>query len=230
MSEEIFVNYLSKLNIDVTNTQLDQLEKFYCLLIEWNEKINLTGITKKEDVYLKHFYDSLTINSIVDLNTIQTLCDVGSGAGFPGIVLKIMFPKIKITLLDSLNKRTDFLRFVIKDLNLKDIEVITARAEEYNKRESFDLVTARAVAPLNILLEMLVPISKKEIVLMKGNCEQELLNTDHLYKELNISLEQKVEFLLPFEESKRTLLKYKKLDITSKKYPRRYDKIKKQPL
>lgn len=230
MTEEIFVNYLKELNIEITPEKLEQLNKYYNLLIEWNEKINLTSITKKEDVYLKHFYDSLTLNKSIDLNSVSTLCDIGTGAGFPGLVLKIMFPHLKITLLDSLNKRTEFLKLVITELNLTDIEVINSRAEEYKNREFFDIVTARAVAPLNILLELVTPISKKYVILMKANCEEELKNTKNLYKELSLELESKEEFLLPFENSKRTIIRYLKTSKTNSKYPRRYDQIKKRPL
>lgn len=230
MTEEIFVNYLKELNIEITPEKLEQLNKYYNLLIEWNEKINLTSITKKEDVYLKHFYDSLTLNKSIDLNSVSTLCDIGTGAGFPGLVLKIMFPHLKITLLDSLNKRTEFLKLVITELNLTDIEVINSRAEEYKNREFFDIVTARAVAPLKILLELATPISKKYVILMKANCEEELKNTKNLYKELSLELESKEEFLLPFENSKRTIIRYLKTSKTNSKYPRRYDQIKKRPL
>ena len=230
MTENEFINALEELNIKYDENKLNQLKRYYELLIEWNEKINLTSITKKEDVYLKHFYDSLTLAKVIDLNHISTFADVGSGAGFPGIVIKIFFPLLHITLIDSLNKRTDFLNLVIKELNLKDVEVITSRAEDYKKRENFDLVTARAVANLHVILELLTPLSKKYVILMKGDATIELENTDYLYKELDIKLTEKEEFLLPIENSKRTLLKYEKLKETNKKYPRNYGQIKKKPL
>ncbi|MBQ4634323.1 MAG: 16S rRNA (guanine(527)-N(7))-methyltransferase RsmG [Bacilli bacterium] len=230
MTEEIFIKYLEELNVEVTPYKLEQLNRYYCLLVEWNKKINLTSITEKEDVYLKHFYDSLTLNKAINLNEITNLCDIGTGAGFPGLVIKIMFPHLKVTLLDSLNKRTEFLKIVIKELGLKEIEVINSRAEEYKERERFEVVTARAVAPLNILLELATPISANYIVLMKANCEEELKNTKNLYKELALELKIKEEFYLPFENSKRTILKYEKKSKTNLKYPRRYDQIKKKPL
>lgn len=230
MTEKKFIEYLKELKIEITPEQLEQLNKYYKLLIEWNEKINLTSITQKEDVYLKHFYDSLTLNKAIDLNSISNLCDIGTGAGFPGMVIKILFPHLNVTLLDSLNKRTKFLKLVIKELDLKEIEVVNSRAEDYKNREHFDVVTARAVAPLNILLELATPLSKKYVVLMKANCEEELRNTRNLYKELDIELQLKTEFLLPFENSKRTILKYLKKSKTNLKYPRRYDQIKKRPL
>ena len=140
MKEQEFINELTKLRIHLTEFQIKQLEKYYELLVEWNQKINLTAIIEKEQVYLKHFYDSLTLNKVIDLNQELSLIDVGTGAGFPGLVLKIVFPNLKITLVDSLNKRIEFLKLVIKELDLKDIEAIHERSEEYAKknREKFD--------------------------------------------------------------------------------------------
>ena len=153
MNKEEFIKEVEKLNIKVTDEKLDKLDKYYELLIQWNQKINLTSITKKEEVYLKHFYDSLTLIKAYDLNQNIKILDVGTGAGFPGIVLKIFFDNIDITLLDALNKRVDFLNIVIDELNLKNIRAIHQRAEIFAKenREVFDLVTSRAVAKLNIL-------------------------------------------------------------------------------
>ena len=155
-----FINEVRKLQINIDDDILDKLEKYYNLLIKYNEVMNLTGITEKKQVYLKHFYDSLCISKVIDLNEEQSLCDVGSGAGFPGIVLKIFYPHLKITLLDSLNKRIEFLNIVIKELNLDNIEAIHVRAEEYaqQNREKFDIVTSRAVANLNTLLELSIPL------------------------------------------------------------------------
>lgn len=230
MTKEEFIEALKELNIEVTEEKLNKLNRYYELLVEWNEKINLTAITEKNDVYLKHFYDSLTIAKIVDLSKISTFADVGTGAGFPGLIIKIFFPDIHITLIDSLNKRTDFLKLVIADLKLENIEVITGRAEELGYREKYEVVTARAVANLHILLELLVPLSSKYVLLMKGEAKEELENTNNLYKELSIKLIQKIEFQLPKENSKRTLLMYEKTAKTNLKYPRNYGQIKKKPL
>ena len=230
MTESEFIESLKELNIEVTEEKLTKLNRYYELLIEWNEKINLTAITEKKDVYLKHFYDSLTLNKIIDLSHISTFADVGTGAGFPGIVIKIFFPDIHITLIDSLGKRIEFLKLVINELKLDKIEVIASRAEELKLREKYEVVTARAVANLHILLEMLVPLSSKYVVLMKGEAKEELENTANLYRELNIKLIDKIEFLLPHENSKRTLLKYEKLGKTNVKYPRNFGQMKKKPL
>ena len=124
MNKNEFIQELEKLNIEITEEKLAKLEKFYQLLIEWNQKINLTRIVNEEEVYLKHFYDSLTIVKVIDLNEIQTLCDVGTGAGFPGIVLKIMYPNLNITLIDSLQKRVNYLNEIIKELYLKNIKSV----------------------------------------------------------------------------------------------------------
>ena len=160
MTKDEFKIALKELEIELTEEQLELLNQFYHLLINWNEKINLTRITEEKDVYLKHFYDSLTIVKVVELNKKETLCDVGTGAGFPGIVLKIAFPHLKITLLDSLNKRVIYLNEIIKELNLENIKAIHTRGEDYN--ETFDVVTARAVANIEKLVTYTMHLVKKE--------------------------------------------------------------------
>ena len=153
MNKELFISEIEKIGIEVTSEKLEKLELFYKLLIEWNEKINLTTITEEESVYLKHFYDSLTLYRDVDLNKSIKICDVGSGAGFPGIVLKIFFPNIDITLIDSLNKRVIYLNDIIDKLGLSGICAIHSRMEDFSKNheEEFDFITARAVSQLPIL-------------------------------------------------------------------------------
>ncbi len=226
MNQNKFIEELKKINISINELQLKQLERYYELLVEYNKFMNLTGITIKEEVYLKHFYDSLTIAKVIDLNQYDTLCDVGTGAGFPGLVIKIIYPNLKITLLDSLNKRLNFLNIVIKELNLKDIETIHIRAEEYKKQ--FDIVVARAVAPLNILLEYCIPITKVNgyFIAMKGKNEE----ANNALKELNSEIIETNSFLLPIEQSNRTIIKIKKIKETNKKFPRKYSEIKKNPL
>lgn len=226
MNQNKFIEELKKINISINELQLKQLERYYELLVEYNKVMNLTGITIKEEVYLKHFYDSLTIAKVIDLNQYDTLCDIGTGAGFPGLVIKIIYPNLKITLLDSLNKRLNFLNIVIKELNLKDIETIHIRAEEYKKQ--FDIVVARAVAPLNILLEYCIPITKVNgyFIAMKGKNEE----ANNALKELNSEIIETNSFLLPIEQSNRTIIKIKKIKETNKKFPRKYSEIKKNPL
>ena len=231
MKIEEFIIEVEKLGIDLTEEQLKKLEHFYELLISWNEKMNLTRITEKEEVYLKHFYDSLTLTKVVDLKDVETLCDVGSGAGFPGIVLKIVFPNLKITLIDSLQKRVNYLNEISKELELKDIVAIHTRCEDYAKinREKFDIVTARAVANLKVLSELCIPMVKVNgyFIAMKANAEDEIKESKNILNELNSKIEEVNEFNLPKEESKRTLIKIKKIKETNIKYPRTIDKIRK---
>ena len=206
MTKEEFLIELEKIGIKPTEKQLKQLENFYELLIEWNQKINLTRITSKEEVYLKHFYDSLTLNRVVDLKNINNLCDIGTGAGFPGIVLKIIFPNIKITLIDSLQKRVNYLNIVIKELGLEKIEAIHTRGEDF--KGNFDVVTSRAVANIEKLVNYTMHLVVKDgiFVAMKGDIANEL--TPEVEQKLNkkykiIKIEK---FLLPLEESKRSLV------------------------
>ena len=233
MNKDRFIEEVENLGIEITDKKLDQLEKYYELLIEYNKVMNLTGITEKEEVYLKHFYDSLTISKIIDLNKENSLCDLGSGAGFPGIVIKIFYPNLNIVLVDSLNKRINFLNIVIKKLGLENITAIHSRIEEYAvaNKEKFDVVTARAVAPLNILLELGINLVKvgKYFIAMKGNIENEP-DYSNAIKKLDCSLGNIVKFKLPIEESNRSLIKIKKEKLTSKLFPRKYSEIKKKPL
>ncbi len=206
MTKDQFIAALKELNITLSTEQQQKLDQFYHLLVEWNKKINLTRITSEEDVYLKHFYDSLTIVKVVDLNKVHTLCDVGTGAGFPGIVLKIVFPHLKITLIDSLQKRVNYLNSIIKDLSLNEIEAIHSRGEDYH--EKFDVVTARAVANIEKLLTYTMHIvnNKGVLVAMKANITEEL-NPDVQQKINRKYTIKKIEqFSLPYENSIRSLV------------------------
>lgn len=233
MNKEEFIKELTKLNIIIDNNKLNMLEKYYNLLIEENNKYNLTSITNKEDVYLKHFYDSITISKIIDLDN-ESLLDIGTGAGFPGIVLKIIYPNLKVTLLDSTLKKCNFLNLVITKLNLKDITVINERAEIYSKnvREKYDVVTSRAVAPLKHLLEYSIPTLKVNgyYIAMKSDISKELIGINKYEDKLNIKEIDRISFTLPKEKSLRTLIKYKKLNVTNLIYPRKYNEIKKKSL
>lgn len=231
MNKEKFKEELKKLNIILTKKQEENLETYYKLLIEENKKQNLTAITIKEDVYLKHFYDSLTIVKAIDLTKSITLLDIGTGAGFPGLVLKIAFPNINVTLLDSKEKKVKFLKKVIKTLNLTNIKAVSSRIEDY-KKEEFDIVTSRAVSKTNILLELACKLVKPNgfLILLKSNIKEELKESKEAIHKLNYYLEDKKEFNLPLENSKRTILKFKKLKESPTKYPRNFAKIKKNPL
>ena len=206
MTREEFINELEKLGIKLTKEQEAKLEQFYNLLIEWNEKINLTRITTKEEVYLKHFYDSLTISKVVNLSNTNTLCDVGTGAGFPGIILKIVYPNLNVTLIDSLRKRVNYLNEIIKELELENIKAIHTRGEDYH--ETFDLVTSRAVANIEKLVNYTMHLVKKDgiFVAMKGDIEKEIT------KEVSKKLSKKYKivgtekFTLPIENSNRSLV------------------------
>ena len=234
MDKNEFIQEINKLGIQLTDEQLHQLDKYYQLLVEWNKVMNLTGITEEKEVYLKHFYDSLTIAKVIDLTKEKSLCDVGSGAGFPGMVLKIVFPNLKVTLVDSLNKRIKFLTEVANELNLKDIALVHARAEDFakNNREKFDVVTARAVAPINVLLEYCLPLIKvgKYFIALKGNISQEIILLNNSLTKIGGKLINSQEFLLPIENSNRSLLVITKENQTSKKYPRHPKDIKTNPL
>ena len=233
MTNEEFIKELEKLNVILTIEQLNKLERYYELLVEWNEKINLTRITEKKDVYLKHFYDSITLIKAIDLHQDLTVCDLGTGAGFPGVVLKIVFPNLNITLVDALNKRIEFLKVVISELNLENITAIHERGEEFikNNRNKFDLITCRAVAKLNVISEICIPGVKVNgyFIPMKAQIEEEIKDKKFIEK-LNSKLEDIVSFTLPYEESIRNLVVIKKVSDINNIYPRKYDKIIKNPL
>lgn len=233
MNKEEFILALKDLGINITSIQLEQLDIYYNMLIEYNSHTNLTRITDEKDVYLKHFYDSLTLSKVISLNK-QKLLDIGTGAGFPGMVLKIVFPNLKVTLLDSLNKRVIFLNSVIEKLKLKDIKAIHKRAEEYIKdnRESFDIVTSRAVANLNMLTELCISYVKVGgyFISMKAEAKQEIKDSKNAIKTLGGVIKDTVIFKLPFDAGIRTLIKIEKINKTNVKYPRKFNEIKKKPL
>lgn len=233
MNDKEFKEGLSKLGIVLTSTQENQLEMYYNLLIEWNNKMNLTGITDRNSVYLKHFYDCITLIKAIDLTKNLKIVDVGSGAGFPGLVLKIVFPNLNVVLVDALNKRINFLNHVIESLKLENIEAIHDRIENYakNNLEIFDLVTCRAVAKLNIISELCLPLAKINgyFIPMKATIEDEISDTKYL-EVLKSKVESVITFNLPIENSVRNLIVIKKYGSIDKKYPRQYDKIIKNPL
>jgi len=229
MNKEEFIKEVKALNIEINEEILKKLDTYYQILQEENKKYNLTTIIEEKDVYLKHFYDSLTIVKSIELNN-QYICDIGTGAGFPGMVLKIFFSEIKIDLIDATAKKCNFLNIVINKLNLKGITVINTRAEEYAKenREKYDIVTSRAVAPLKHLLEYGIPLLKINgtFIAMKSNIESEIINIDNYYKKLDLCGENIIDFKLPIENSQRTIYKVIKKGKTKEIYPRTYNQIK----
>lgn len=226
MINNYFINEVKKLNIKITNKELELLEQYYNFLIKYNEHTNITAITKKEDVYIKHFLDSLMVTKAINFNKIDNLIDIGSGAGFPGIVLKIFFPNIKIILLDSNNKKTIFLNEVIKKLNLKDIQVVNLRAEEYMKNHlnEFDICISRAVAYIDIITSLSLPFIKEDgsVILMKGNYQDEIKILNTYKKELHISNFDIINYKILSDDNNRSLIIIRKNEVTSKlvNYPK----------
>jgi 16S rRNA (guanine527-N7)-methyltransferase len=225
---EQFVAMLKEKGITLTDKQLEQFEKYYQTLVEWNEKMNLTALTDKADVYLKHFYDSLTAAFYFDFSKPFLLCDVGAGAGFPSIPLKIAFPHIEVTIVDSLNKRISFLLHLADVLDLENVHFIHDRAETFgvnpNYRESYDVVTARAVARMSVLSELCLPLVAKGghfIAMKAAHANDELENGQKAIATLGGKVEGIFTFTLPVEESERTILVIKKEKQTPKKYPRK---------
>ncbi len=229
-----FINELKKLKIELSAKQIKQFEDYYQLLIEWNQKINLTTITSEVEVYEKHFLDSIKMMEVIDLNN-QSICDIGAGAGFPSLPLKIIYPNLQITIVDSLNKRIKFLEELTKQLELDNVKLVAARAEEYVlvHRDSFDIVSARAVARLNILVELCVGLVKKNGHFIAYKGKQALLEVDEAkqgIKKLGLVKDKFYEYEHINEQSKRWILSFKKVNDTPKIYPRAYAKIKNKPL
>lgn len=229
MNIETFIKEVEKLNISVTKENLASLAKYKDLLVEYNKKFNLTAIKSDEEIYLKHFYDSLTLIKAYSLNGNLKLLDIGTGAGFPGIVLKIFYPDLELTLLDSNHKKIAFLEVVIKELNLKNVTCINSRAENLPKtyREYFDIVTSRAVAHLRILLELSIPYLKVggKLIAMKGLSEDEIKESAKILEKLDSTIVDTIKFNLPIEGSNRSLVIIQKNKKTNEIYPRSYDKI-----
>ena len=234
MNKNEFIEELKKLNIKVTDEMLEKLDIYCNFLLEYNKHTNLTAIKEENDIYLKHFYDSLTLTKVIDLNEYNTLLDIGSGAGFPGMVLKIFFPKLKVYLVDSNNKKCKFLLELKEKLNVDNLIVINNRIENlYNEfLNSIDIVTARAVTNLPVLTELAIPLVKanKYFIAMKGNAEEELENSIYAIKQLNCSIDNIITFDLYNNSGVRTLISIKKNKNTELKNIRTYDKIIKKPL
>lgn len=233
--KKVFMEYAKKIDIDINEEQINKFYDYMNLLIEWNNKINLTAITDYNEIILKHFVDSLTINKCIKEN--NYVVDVGTGAGFPGIPLKIIRDDIKIVLVDSLNKRINFLNEVIKELNLKNIETVHARAEEFGRnkkyRQKFDIATSRAVANLSTLSEYMIPLVKinGRCICMKGKeIKEELKDSLNAIKVLGGKVENVEEFELADNDINRSIIYILKEKDTPNKYPRKAGTPSKDPI
>lgn len=239
MNPEEFILELSKHNFELSDKQKQQFKLYFKYLIEVNEHVNLTRITEENEVYLKHFFDSVT--PLFTFGEVfkdsATLCDVGAGAGFPSIPLKILNPTLKVTIVDSLAKRLTFLKNLIEKLGLTDVELVHGRAEDVGQnklyREKFDLVTARAVARMSVLSEYCLPLVKKGgyFIALKGpKAEDELDDGQKALEVLGGKLVKEEELTLPHSKEERTLILVKKIKQTPKKYPRQAGTPRRKPI
>ena len=233
--ENTIKKYLKELNIELSEKQIKQFYDYMNILIEWNKVMNLTAITDPKDIIIKHFIDSLTVLENIDKNS--CIIDVGTGAGFPGIPIKIAYPTTNVVLLDSLNKRITFLDEVINKLELKDIKAVHGRAEDIgqdnNYREKYDIAIARAVASLNVLIEYLMPFIKiggKCICMKSSNIDEELNSSKNAIKILNGELETNRSFIIPDTDIRRSIIEIKKKKAISNIYPRKAGTPSKNPL
>lgn len=232
-----FTEQLQSHHIQLNEQQLGQLERYYELLVEWNEKMNLTGITERDAVYEKHFYDSISLAFYVDMNSKRNIADIGSGAGFPSIPLKIVFPHLQVLIVDSLNKRIGFLNHLVEQLGLTDVQCVHGRAEDIARkpqyRDAYELVTARAVARLAVLNEFCLPfvVPGGVFASMKGaSLSEELQEAKFSLKELRGNLLQEHKLQLPNERSERHIVCIQKTSPTPKEYPRKAGTPLKEPL
>lgn len=229
MTKEEFILYCDKLNIKVSEEVYSKFFTYFEMLVEWNNKFNMTTILEEKDVFLLHFYDSLCLSKVVDLNKEVSLCDFGTGAGFPGLPIAIVFPKVSITLVESNQKKCMFLNAVKESLKLENVTIINDRIENYSskEREKFDIVTCRAVTSIPMILEMAASLVKVNgfLVPLKSNCEEELVKYSYLESELGIKLIQKEVYTLPINDAYRVIPVYKKEKVTDKKYPRSYNSL-----
>lgn len=239
MKPEEFYEALAQQGIELSTTQKEQFATYFHELVETNKVMNLTSITEEEQVYLKHFYDSIVLGFVDEsiLHDELTLCDIGSGAGFPSLPLKIINPKLKVTIVDSLNKRIKFLDGLVQKLNLADVSLVHGRAEEVGKnsqfRESFDIVTARAVAAMNVLTEFCLPLVKigGQFVAMKSEkAPEEMKTASYAIKTLGGEIKRQESVELPNDAGIRNFIFVSKVTKTPKKYPRKPGTPAKKPL
>ncbi|RIN35441.1 16S rRNA (guanine(527)-N(7))-methyltransferase RsmG [Staphylococcus succinus] len=236
MSVEWLTKQLSTHGIELSNEQRQQFQTYYQMLVEWNEKMNLTSITEEHEVYLKHFYDSIAPSFYTDLTQPLTICDIGAGAGFPSIPLKIIFPNLHVTIVDSLNNRIHFLNQLAEALGLENVSFVHDRAETYGKgvyRESYDIVTARAVARLSVLSELCLPLVKKGgqfIALKSSKGEEELAEAGFGIGVFGGKVQDTISYELPEDAGERQMIIIEKRSQTPKKYPRKPGTPNKAPL
>lgn len=235
--KELLINGAKQLDIQLSEAQVEQFMKYKVLLQEWNEKMNLTAITEDREVITKHFLDCMTINKALNMSEQKTVIDIGTGAGFPGLVIKIAFPHLKVTLVDALKKRLTFLETVINELELTDIECVHSRAEDLGKnkqyREGFDICASRAVANLAVLSEYTLPFVKVDgyLIALKGQkLDEELEQGQKAIKILGGQLEEVVHTGVPFTDLNHKIAKIKKVKPTATKYPRKAGEPTKAPL
>jgi 16S rRNA (guanine527-N7)-methyltransferase len=224
-----FTALLNDINIKLNDKQIKQFDIYYKSLVEWNKKINLTAITEENDVYIKHFYDSIFLSQTTSFDS-KHMLDIGAGAGFPSIPLKIIFPNLDVTIIDALKKRIDFLSILTKELDL-EVKLIHGRAEEHSLKNTYDIVTARAVANLRMLSELCLPFVRRDgyFIAMKGqNFQQELEESKKALLILKAKLEEKISYKV--DDQNHIILRFKKIAETPDKYPRRFSKIKSKPL
>ena len=234
MNKEEFISKVNELGIELTSKQIEQLDIYCKFLLEYNSHTNLTAIKEEDQVYLKHFYDSLTFIKAIDVTKYDNLLDIGTGAGFPGMVLKIVFPNLEVTLLDSNNKKINFLKELTMKLGLTKIDFYHGRAEEFcvKNREKFDIVTARAVTNMTALTELCLPLTKINgyFIALKGSNQEELNDSMYAIEKLGGIVEETINFELPYDGGERNIVRIIKQKNTPKEYPRRYEKIVKNPL
>ncbi|MCL2858229.1 MAG: 16S rRNA (guanine(527)-N(7))-methyltransferase RsmG [Streptococcaceae bacterium] len=237
MTPEEFYKQLETFDILLSDTQKEQFEQYFRLLVEWNEKINLTAIVERDEVYLKHFYDSLAplLYHLIENQSIKIL-DIGAGAGFPSLPMKIIFPNLQVTIIDSLNKRINFLKLLSDQLKLDGITLLHGRAEDFGQdkiyRASFDLVTARAVARLSVLSELTIPFLKKEgrLLSLKGSqFDEELLEARSAIATLGGKFIEQIDYELPNRDERHIAIIQKKKE-TPNKYPRKAGTPNKKPI
>ncbi len=232
-----FMQQLADFDIHLNDQMQQKFHRYYELLVEWNRVMNLTSITEYGEVYEKHFIDSLAVVKEVNMGEIRTVIDVGTGAGFPGLPLKIVFPHLKVVLLDSLNKRVNFLNTVMKDLELDGIEAFHGRAEDFARegqyREHFDLCVSRAVANLSTLSEYCIPFIKVNGIFISyksGHIEEEVCQSERAISILGGKIKDVIKFQIPGTEIGRAFVKIQKINKTQKRYPRKAGMPSKEPL